>query len=53
MRDENIQPFEQYLRRRSPDRRTPVDYISNVRQFAAVCGNTPTSTWPGDVCGSG
>jgi integrase len=37
MRDENIQAFEQYLRRRSPDRRTPVDYISDVRQFAAVC----------------
>ncbi len=37
MQDENIQAFEQYLRRRSPDRRTPVDYISDVRQFAAVC----------------
>ena len=37
MRDEQIQAFEQYLRRRSPDRRTPVDYISDVRQFAAMC----------------
>jgi integrase/recombinase XerC len=34
---ESIHNFEQYLRRRSPDRRTPVDYSSDVRQFVAVC----------------
>ena len=36
-RFEDIQAFEQHLRRRSPDRRTPVDYVSDVRQFAASC----------------
>ncbi len=34
---DDIQAFDQYLRRRSPDRRTPVDYVSDVRQFAAAC----------------
>jgi site-specific recombinase XerD len=36
-REESLQRFEQYLRRRFPDRRTPVDYLSDVRQFAAFC----------------
>ena len=36
-RFEDIHAFEQHLRRRSPDRRTPVDYVSDVRQFAASC----------------
>ena len=36
-RFEDIQAFEQHLWRRSPDRRTPVDYVSDVRQFAASC----------------
>jgi len=34
---DDIQAFDQYLRRRAPDRRTPVDYVSDVRQFAAAC----------------
>lgn len=34
----SIQAFEQYLRRRAPGRRTAIDYVSDVRQFAAFCG---------------
>jgi len=33
----SIQEFEQYLRRRAPERRTAIDYVSDVRQFAAAC----------------
>ena len=33
----SIQAFEQYLRRRAPERRTAIDYVSDVRQFAAFC----------------
>lgn len=29
--------FEKYLRRRFPKRRTPVDYLSDLRQFRSVC----------------
>jgi site-specific recombinase XerD len=36
-RDESLQQFEAYLRRRFPERRTPVDYVSDVRQFARAC----------------
>jgi len=36
-RDEAMTCFEQYLRRRFPDRRTPVDYLSDVRLFARAC----------------
>jgi site-specific recombinase XerD len=36
-RQESIQRFEQYLKRRFPGRRTPIDYISDIRQFAAHC----------------
>jgi len=36
-RQDSLQRFEQYLRRRFPDRRTAVDYLSDVRQFAAFC----------------
>lgn len=36
-RFDEVRAFEQHLRRRSPDRRTPVDYVSDVRQFAASC----------------
>jgi site-specific recombinase XerD len=36
-RQESIQRFEQYLKRRFPDRRTPIDYVSDIRQFAAYC----------------
>lgn len=31
------QEFEQYLRRRFPERRTWVDYTSDIRQFRKVC----------------
>jgi site-specific recombinase XerD len=29
--------FEKYLKRRFPGRRTPVDYLSDLRQFRSVC----------------
>jgi site-specific recombinase XerD len=29
--------FEQHLRRRSPDRSTPIHYVSDVRQFQQFC----------------
>jgi site-specific recombinase XerD len=32
-----IVQFEQYLRHRFAERRTPVDYISDVRQFRSIC----------------
>jgi site-specific recombinase XerD len=35
--DEIIVQFEQYLRHRFAERRTPVDYVSDVRQFRSVC----------------
>jgi site-specific recombinase XerD len=34
---EDIERFGEYLRRRFPQRRTAVDYVSDVRQFSAVC----------------
>ncbi len=34
---ESLTKFEQYLRRRFPERRTPKDYLSDIRQFTAVC----------------
>jgi len=38
METENIfGEFEKYLRRRFPKRRTPVDYLSDLRQFRSVC----------------
>ena len=37
---EALQRFEAYLRRRFPDRRTPVDYVSDVRQFQSLCPKT-------------
>jgi site-specific recombinase XerD len=36
-RQESIQRFEQYLKRRFPDRRTAIDYVSDIRPFAAYC----------------
>jgi site-specific recombinase XerD len=32
-----LQKFEQHLRRRSPDRSTPIHYVSDVRQFQQFC----------------
>lgn len=34
---QDIERFEQYLKRRAPGRRTSVDYASDVCQFATVC----------------
>lgn len=36
-KEESLQRFEQYLRRRFPDRRTPKDYLSDMRQFMSLC----------------
>lgn len=36
-REESLHRFEQYLQRRFPERRTAVDYLSDLRQFAAHC----------------
>lgn len=35
-KSESLIKFEAYLRRRFPERRTPIDYLSDVRQFMAV-----------------
>ena len=32
-----VAAFERYLQRRFPKRRTTIDYLSDVRQFRAVC----------------
>lgn len=32
-----LREFEKYLQRRFPGRRTPVDYLSDLRQFRSVC----------------
>ena len=34
---DNVQRFEQYLRRRFPDRRTATDYVCDVRLFIGFC----------------
>lgn len=36
-RSQDIEQFKQYLSRRAPQRRTAIDYSSDVRQFAAAC----------------
>ena len=36
-RNQDIKRFQQYLQRRAPGRRTAIDYVSDVRQFAAHC----------------
>jgi site-specific recombinase XerD len=36
-REQAIERFKQYLQRRAPERRTAIDYVSDVRQFAAFC----------------
>ena len=36
-RSQDIEQFKQYLNRRAPQRRTAIDYSSDVRQFAAAC----------------
>src|SRR3990172_3318257 len=32
-----LQEFERHLRRRFPERSTPIHYVSDVRQFQRVC----------------
>jgi site-specific recombinase XerD len=36
-KSESLRKFREYLQRRFPERRTPVDYLSDVRQFMGVC----------------
>lgn len=36
-RNKYIEQFKQYLQRRAPGRRTSIDYVSDVRQFALFC----------------
>ena len=36
-RNASLAQFELYLQRRFPERRTPIDYVSDIRQFMAVC----------------
>ena len=36
-RDDDIAAFELYLQRRFPGRRTAIDYVSDLRQFARGC----------------
>ena len=35
-RNESLTKFESYLQRRFPERRTSIDYVSDVRQFMVV-----------------
>ena len=48
-RTESIQRFEQSLKRRFPDRRTAVDYVSDIRQFAASCAKAWREVTLGDI----
>ena len=36
-RVKDIEKFKKYLERRAPERRTSIDYVSDVRQFTTVC----------------
>jgi integrase/recombinase XerC len=38
--EQELHDFEKYLHRRFPERRTCVDYVSDVRQFRKVCQKT-------------
>ena len=35
-RMKDIEEFQKYLQRRAPERRTAIDYASDIRQFAAA-----------------
>ena len=41
--------FEQHLRRRSPNRSTPIHYVSDVRQFQQVCSKLWTEVTRTDI----
>ena len=47
--DEGIAKFTQYLNRRFPGRRTVIDYVSDVRQFSAVCAKPWRSVTMQDI----
>jgi len=48
-RDPDIERFKQYLQRRAPERRTAIDYVSDVRQFAGVCPKAWTQVTMQDI----
>jgi site-specific recombinase XerD len=48
-RECDIERFQQYLQRRAPERRTAIDYVSDVRRFAGVCPKAWTQVTMQDV----
>ena len=48
-RNQDIECFRQYLQRRAPGRRTAIDYVSDVRQFAAYCTKPWTEVTMHDI----
>jgi len=48
-RNQDIERFKQYLQRRAPGRRTAIDYVSDVRQFAADCSKPWTEVTMHDI----
>ena len=48
-RNQDIERFKQYWQRRSPGRRTAIDYASDVRQFAAYCAKPWTEVTMHDI----
>ena len=48
-RYQDIDCFKQYLQRRAPGRRTAIDYVSDVRQFAAFCSKPWTEVTMHDI----
>lgn len=48
-RKHDIERFKRYLQRRAPGRRTAIDYVSDVRQFAAYCSKPWTEVTMHDI----
>ena len=48
-RNQDIESFKQYLQRRAPRRRTAIDYVSDVRRFAAYCTKPWTEVTMQDI----
>ena len=48
-RNKDIDHFGQYLQRRAPGRRTAIDYVSDVRQFATFCSKPWTEVTMHDI----
>lgn len=44
-----LRRFKAYLRRRYPDRRTPIDYVSDLRQFQRSCSKSWDSVTVKDI----